>query len=123
MLKTFGPIVAIAACFLLVGCTPQSTSESTVKSAAPVLKVAVYADGRVTADGLATTIESLRESLKRLAERKGEVWYYREAGQAEPPPQAMLVMQAVVDARLPIRLSTKPDYSDSIGPDGSPIAK
>jgi len=94
-----------------------------VKTTAPVLKVAVFADGRITADGSVTTIESLRESLKRLAELKGTVWYYREAGHAEPPPHAMMVMQAVVDNRLPIKLSTKPDYSDAVGPDGRPAGK
>lgn len=83
-----------------------------------VLKISVFSDGRITADGSATTIETLRESLKRLAAENGQVWYYREAGQAEPPPQAMAVMQAIVDNRLPIRLSMKPDYSDTVGPDG-----
>jgi hypothetical protein len=110
-------------CVVGVACTEQSTSENTVKSTAPVLRVAVFADGRITADGSVTTIESLRESLKRLAELKGTVWYYREAGHAEPPPHAMMVMQAAVDNRLPIKLSTKPDYSDAVGPDGRPAGK
>lgn len=89
----------------------------------PILKVAVLADGRITVDGLAATIESLRVSLKRLAEQKGVVWYYRESSQAEPPPQAMQVMQAVVENRLPLRLSSRPDYSDAIGMDGQPLTK
>ena len=122
-MMNLGLTVAALFCVIGVACTEQSTSDPAVKSTAPVLKVAVFADGRITADGSLTTIESLRESLKRLAEQKGAVWYYREAGQAEPPPQAMLVMQAVVDNRLPIKLSTNPDYSDAIGPDGRPVGK
>ncbi len=43
------------------------------------------------------------------------VWYYREAGQQELPPIALDVMKAVVETRFPIRLSSRPDYSDSIG--------
>jgi hypothetical protein len=92
-----------------------------IPASAPVIKIAVYADGRVTADGSPTTIDSLKESFKKLAKENGVVWYYREAAHGEPPPQAMQVMQALVEARLPIRLSTRPDYSDSIGPDGKPI--
>jgi hypothetical protein len=42
------------------------------------------------------------------------VWYYREAAGHEPPPIAMQVIQEIVSARLPIRLSSKPDYSDSV---------
>lgn len=36
-----------------------------------------------------------------------------------PPPQATQVMKLVIDARLPISMSTKPDYSDVLLPDGS----
>ena len=106
---------------LFCGCGKKSTAQSPVASGAPIIKVAVFADGRITADGSPATVDSLRESFKKLAEQKGAVWYYREAGQGEPPPQAMEVMKAVVEARLPIRLSSRPDYSDAIGPDGKPI--
>ena len=88
---------------------------------APVIKVTVFADGRITADGNPITIEEIRQSFQKLAEQKGIVWYYREAGQAEPPAQAMQVIKEVIAARLPIRLSSKPDYSDAIGFDGKPI--
>jgi hypothetical protein len=91
---------------------------SSVSPDAPVLKVAVFADGRLAVDGAPSTIQMLREALKHLSERHGVVWYYREACQQDPPPIAMEVMQAVVEVRLPIRLSSRPDYSDSIGLDG-----
>jgi hypothetical protein len=78
--------------------------------------VAVFADGRLTVDGSASTVPALRESLRSLGEKHGVVWYYREAGQQEPPI-AVEVMKAVVEARLPIRLSSRPDYSDSISPE------
>ena len=105
------------------GCSKQPAPQSPVASDAPVIKVAVFADGRITADGSPATVESLRESFKKLAAQKGAVWYYREAGQNEPPPQGMEVIKAVIEARLPIRLSSRPDYSDAIGFDGKPIQK
>jgi hypothetical protein len=89
----------------------------------PTLKIAVMADGRIFVDGSLATIGSVRTSLQRLSSQKGAVWYYREAGQGEPPPQAAEVMQAVIENRLPIRLSSRPDFSDAIGMDGKPIAK
>jgi hypothetical protein len=88
---------------------------------APVLKVAVMADGRVTVDGSPATIDSLRASLKRLAEQKGVVGYYREAGQGKAPPESSEVIKAVIENRLPIRLPGRPDYSYAIGLDGRPI--
>jgi hypothetical protein len=79
------------------------------------------ADGRVTVDGSPATVDSLRVSLKRLAEQKGIVWYYREASEAKAPPESAEVIQAVIENRLPIRVSSRPDFSDAIGPDGRPI--
>jgi hypothetical protein len=102
------------------GCSKKPAPQSPVAAGAPIIKVAVFADGRITADGQPATIDSLRESFKTLAQKKGAVWYYREAGQSETPPQGMEVIKAVIEARLPVRLSSKPDYSDSIGPDGKP---
>lgn len=87
----------------------------------PVMKIAVMADGRITIDGVSVTMNEVRSSLKELSEKKGVVWYYREAGQTDGSQHASDVIQAVVQNRLPIRLSGKPDYSDTIGPDGRPI--
>ncbi len=87
----------------------------------PVLKIAVMRDGRIFADGSPATMDSLRASLKGLAELKGAVWYYREAAQASAPPEADAVIQLVIENRLPIRLSSRPDFSDAIGADGRPI--
>jgi hypothetical protein len=89
----------------------------------PILKIAVMTDGSITVDGSPATTESLRASLKQLAQQKGVVWYYREAGQSAGSPQSAEVMQAVIENRLPIRLSSRPDYSDAIGMDGTPTTK
>jgi TonB family protein len=87
----------------------------------PILKIAILADGRIMVDGSPATIDSLRLSLKRLAQQKGKVYYYREASQNKAPPEATEVIQAVIENRLPVRLSSGPDFSDAIGPDGEPI--
>jgi hypothetical protein len=85
---------------------------------ATILKIAVMADGRITVDGSPTTINSLRVSLKRLADQKGAVWYYRETGQGAASPESAEIMKEVIENHLPIKLSSRPDYSDAIGPDG-----
>jgi hypothetical protein len=96
------------------GCGKQPAAQSPASPDVPVLKVTVFADGRLTVDGTASTIQAFRESLRSLSEKHGMVWYYRENGQQQPPPIASEVVQAVIDAKLPIRLSSRPDYSDSI---------
>ena len=91
------------------------------RPAEPVLKVAVMSDGRITVDGAPATVELLRESLKKLSRQKGVVWYYRASVNTEGPPVVKQVMQAIIDARLPIRFSSQADYSDAISPDEKPM--
>lgn len=100
---------------------PMSTSLAQQKPAQPILKLAVMADGRITVNGAPASLQSLRDSLKTLAQQKGVVWYYREGANTEGPPIVKGVMQAIIDARLPVRFSSRPDYSDTIGPDGKPM--
>jgi hypothetical protein len=107
--------------FLSAGCSKQATPQSLASPAAPVLKIAVFADGRLTVDGASSTIPALRDSLQRLSEQHGVVWYYREAGQQEAPPIVTNIMQTILDARCPVRLSSRPDYSDYIDDKGRSI--
>jgi hypothetical protein len=59
------------------------------------------------------------DPLAGVKKRNGVIWYYREGGDKEPPPEAMEVMKLIVDNNLPISMSTKPDYSDVLLPDGT----
>jgi biopolymer transport protein ExbD len=88
-----------------------------------ILKIAVTATGQISADGRPITLEALIPMLRELAENKGEVWYYRDAPEADPHPNAMKVLEAIVDQSLPIRLSTKPDYSGSVDDKGRSIPR
>jgi len=117
--KLGGPVIASA--FRLMQKLTQLSKERTPDPNAPVLKIAVMSDGRITVDGLPATMESVRDSLKRLAEQKGVVWYYREAANTAAPPEPTAVMQCVIENRLPIRLSSRADYSDSVGPSGKAV--
>lgn len=82
-------------------------------------KVTVTRTGAIFYNGAPTTLEKLREQLIQLRQAKGVVWYYRETAEGEPAPQAMEVVKLVIENRLPISMSTKPDYSDVVLPDGT----
>jgi hypothetical protein len=119
-MKWLAPFVSIA--FVLVGCERGSSSEAGPMDEG-VAKVAVFADGRITLNGNSASIEEVRATFAELAADKGVVWYYREAADAEPHPTAMLVIQAIVEARLPVSMSTKPDFSDVVSAAGSSRAR
>src|SRR4051812_24254448 len=88
-----------------------------------VLKIAITAGGQISADGRLATLDALVPMLRELAKNKGEVWYYREAPEADPHPNAMKVLEAIVDQGLPILFSTKPDYSDFVDDKGRSVPR
>jgi hypothetical protein len=83
--------------------------------AGAILRVSVLADGSLLLDGNATTLPGLSAALQSA--RPGDVvWYYREDAAANGTPVALEVMKLIVGRRLPVRLSTKPDFSDTVAP-------
>jgi hypothetical protein len=103
----------------LLGLTVVPLVAAPADGGTPVMKVAVYADGRIVSDGHEISLPALRDAFLKLSNAHGSVLYYREAAQSEPHPNAMAVIKAIVDARLPVSLSSKPDFSDVVLPDGS----
>lgn len=105
----------------------EPAAQVQIDTNAPVIKVAVFADGHITADGSPTPVDSLRESFKKLAGQKGSVWLYQDIGQGKPSSQtvqvSIQVVKAISEARLPVRISSHPDYSDAITFDGKRIQR
>ena len=110
--------VRLVSAALIVALTFQVVANSR-----KILKISITTSGQITADGRPTTIEALIPTLRELAKNKGEVWYYREAPETDPHPNAMKVLEAIVNCDLPILLSTKPDYSDSVDDKGRSIPR
>ena len=82
------------------------------------LKVCVLADGTIQVEGRPATIDELDAALSRAKEANGQVWYYRETAKGEAPPQAKQVIHRVAALKLPISLSSKPDFSDWVDAKG-----
>ncbi len=87
-------------------------------NAPPRAEVKVHANGEVFLDDEPATLDILDRRFAELVSAKGEVWYYREAGQEEPPPIVMDVLELVFKHGLPISMSSKPDFSDTIDDQG-----
>jgi hypothetical protein len=77
----------------------------------PVLRVAVYADGRLAVDGKLSSFNDLQNILDSLHAQGGVVWYYGEAS-PDCSPTAMQVLRALGNAGLMIRFSGKATFSD-----------
>jgi hypothetical protein len=86
--------------------------------AEPVARVTVTASGAVLLDGRPTTLPALDARLRSLKAAGGAVWYHRENPAAEPPPQGNAVVQMIIKHRLPVSMSSRPDFSDWIDDKG-----
>ena len=106
MLKHLVAVLIVALCSV----SPAVGSE--------VARVTVMASGVVLLDGKPTTMPALEERLKTLEAANGAVWYHRENPAAEPPPQGPAVVQLIIKYKLPVSMSTRPDFSDYVDDKG-----
>ena len=113
----FALFLALAGCGRDVPPSPvlPPAAEKPAERAAAVLKLKVTAGGEIAADGRPVTLEELADRLAELKRAGGGVWYYRENPEGEPHPNAMKVIELIARHRLPVRLFTKPDFSDAVG--------
>jgi hypothetical protein len=79
----------------------------------------VYRSGEVTFNGKPVSNATLREQLVALKQHGGAVvWYWREDPGSEMSPQvrsaAKEALAEVIASRLPIAMSTRPDFSDHV---------
>jgi hypothetical protein len=86
-----------------------------------VLKLSVHASGDLLLNGEPATMAEVQPAIENLAKEGGIVWYYRENAAGGAPPATKAILDLVVKYRLPVRLSSKPDFSDSIAPPQSPL--
>ena len=83
-----------------------------------VERVLNMADGVILLDDARTSLPEARQRLRDLAGTDTVVWYYRAQSQSEPPEEANLVFQSILESRIPISLSTEPDFSTVVDPGG-----
>lgn len=105
--------VILSIAILSIGLLHGAVTAQTKPTAPPVAKIAVTSK-RVTFDGAPVTLDQLKVKLTDLKKRNGSVWYYREAStpDGDPPPQALEVIQLIVETKLPVSMATRPDFSD-----------
>ncbi len=107
-------VTLVALVFFGVGCDKASEQPAdrvqdggTVQQFAEIAKVKVDQAGTIYLNGKTVGLEELKEEFARLKQANGAVWYYRENPQGEPPAEAMEVIQAIVDAKLPVKMHEK----------------
>jgi biopolymer transport protein ExbD len=81
-----------------------------------IKKVWVTKDGVIQLDGKVADFAAVEQALSEIAKRDGVVFYGREAAREQPHPNAAKIVELIASLHLPVRLSSKPDFSDEITP-------
>jgi hypothetical protein len=87
-------------------------------SSPSIVKISVLTSGEAKLNGKLSSLDEIQTAIGVLKESSGEVWYYRESGTDEPPEIATKIIQMIIDAKLPVSLSSKPDFSDYVNEKG-----
>jgi hypothetical protein len=82
------------------------------------LKISVLSSGTVLLDGEPTGLANLAAAIQRAASPADCVLYYRENATGEPPAVSNEVLKLIIAKKLPVSLSTKPDFSDYVDSTG-----
>jgi hypothetical protein len=97
----------------------DGSAPSAATSPAPTaaeIKVGLFRDGHIEINGRATKLTEVPAALE--AAKGDSVAYYREGAAGEPSGEQKAAIEPLLDAvmntSLPIRLSSKPDFSDSV---------
>ena len=108
---------------LLIITLPLTAYGDTLNKNDPILKVSVLGSNTVLLNGAEVSPNELSAAFANAVKNSGTVWYYREDGAGKPSPASRQVIQMVIDHKLPISMSTKPDFSDYIDENGKPIPR
>lgn len=90
----------------------------TTAQTASVARISALSNGALMLNGKPTDLSTLDTEFRRLKQVQGAVWYHRENAHAEPPAQAMAVVQLIIRHQLPVSMSTKADFSDYVDANG-----
>jgi hypothetical protein len=115
MLRRLLVVIVVVLC-----CAAPALNEEILLDEA-ILKITVQSSGAVLLGGRPTTLAALEKRLKAFKAANGSIWYYRENPAGRAPPEATTVMGLIIKYRLPVRFSTKPDFSDYVDDKGVPL--
>ena len=101
-----------------VSARPKPNGYSSVGSRGAICNPLITISGEITADGHPVALDPLATKLTELKQAGGDVWYHRENPEVELHANAMKVVDLVVQNKLPIRLSSKPDFSEVVDEKG-----
>jgi len=97
-------ILSVSIALILIGCVGCASKK--FPDSDTVTRIKVAQNGAIVMNGNAASLEDVKKNFERLKANKGRVRYFRENPQDDPPSEAKLVMQAIVDAGLPVKLCT-----------------
>jgi hypothetical protein len=115
---TLTTIAVLLAAAALHSCKDGPAPREDATADGPIVKIWITKAGTVELNGRPAKLDAVGKALDDLVKQKGKVYYGRDDSEGPTPELSTKVIQLVIDRRLPIRLSTRKDFSDYVGEDG-----
>jgi hypothetical protein len=107
---------AVPACRKNKPAPPAAGAPARPGSGGNIIKIWVTADGYIKLDGKLVDLAAAEAAIGALDKNAGVVFYGRDRAREAPHPNGAKLIELIVARGVPVRLSSKPDFSDAIGP-------
>lgn len=124
--KLTAAFFSILLLYLLIGSRGTSYAEEATRANTMqienIIRIKVFLSGQIVANDKPITLDELKAKFSQLKGKNTAVWYYRESGNIVPSPETRdvirKVMDLIIENKIPVSLSSKPDFSDYIDEKG-----
>jgi hypothetical protein len=104
----------LAASIIAMSTSAPEASNSAERCPESGAKVFVSAAGRVTLNGKVVSASEVGRAIERLNPQPTVICYARDNPEREPHPDALLALEAVASARLPVALFKDKAFTERV---------
>jgi hypothetical protein len=113
------PLVLLAFSLpVLSGCSKKGGAGAEAAKAAGASRLVLSEDGEVRFEDEALTLDELPAKVGEVKARGGSIWYHRAGPRDQRPPEAMQVLNILVEAQVPVQLYEDAEFTRPLGMNG-----
>jgi hypothetical protein len=103
---------------VLTGCSKKGDAGAEAAQAAGASRLVLSEDGELSLDDEALTMDALPAKIGEVKARGGSIWYHRAGPRDQRPPEAMQVLNILVEAQVPVQLYEDAEFTRPLGMNG-----
>jgi hypothetical protein len=103
---------------VLSACSKKGGAGVEAAQAAGASRLVLSEDGDLSLDDESVTMDALPAKIGEVKARGGSIWYHRAGPRDQRPPEAMQVLNILVEAQVPVQLYEDAEFTRPLGMNG-----